>query len=175
MTKPTCAISGCEQGVIARGWCHRHYKRWQTHGDPSYVPPVRDWRPRFWARVDKTAPGGCWVWTGSVESKGYGAPTINGAKRPAHRVAYEDLVGPIPEGLHLDHLCRVRRCVNPEHLEPVTSRENALRGIQTKLTDDQARALHERWRSGEGVTALAREVSMHPSTLHHRFRLLEGR
>jgi len=174
MSKPTCVMPDCEQRAIARGWCHRHYKRWQTHGDPAYTPPVKDWRPRFWARVDKAAPGGCWIWTGAVEGKGYGAPSINGVKRPAHRLAYEDLVGPVPEGLHLDHLCRVRRCVNPAHLEPVTSRENTLRGVQAKLTDEQVRVLYARWKSGVGVTALARELSMDRSTIYHRFKLLEA-
>jgi hypothetical protein len=70
---------------------------------------------------------GCWVWTGAVNGgarSGYGYFR----KRRAHRVAYEAWVGPIPEGLVLDHLCRVRRCVNPSHLEPVTVRENLLRG-----------------------------------------------
>lgn len=78
---------------------------------------------RFWAKVDKNGPGGCWLWTAGT-SKGYGQ-FLNGA----HRVSYEMLVGPIPEGLHIDHLCRVRACVNPDHLEPVTRKENILRGV----------------------------------------------
>lgn len=172
MAGRVCSIDSCPQRVIARGWCHRHYKRWQNHGDPAYVPPPRDWRPAFWDRVDKDGPGGCWIWTGSVEGKGYGHPTIAGKKHPAHRLAYELLVGPVPEGLHLDHLCRVRRCVNPEHLEPVTSRENSLRGVQTKLTDGQVRALYLRRQAGEKHVQLAREAGVDKSTLHHRFNLL---
>lgn len=79
---------------------------------------------RFWKKVDKTAS--CWLWTASL-AKGYGQFHMNGALRMAHRVAYEALIGPIAVGLDLDHLCRVPRCVNPDHLEPVTHRENVLR------------------------------------------------
>ena len=78
-------------------------------------------------RSDRT--GDCWLWTGGLSSTGYGQLKINGRQTKAHRAAYEELVGPVPEGLDLDHLCRVRRCINPAHLEPVTRRENTLRGI----------------------------------------------
>lgn len=71
----------------------------------------------------------CWVWQLSKNSDGYGNLWVDGSCKKAHRVYYEDHVGPIPDGLQIDHLCRVRICVNPEHLEPVTSRENSLRGI----------------------------------------------
>lgn len=80
-------------------------------------------RAKFWSRVD--TGGECWLWKGPLQKHGYGA--IGG--RLAHRVAYELLKGPIPEGLQLDHLCRVRPCVNPEHLEPVTPKTNCLRGF----------------------------------------------
>lgn len=82
---------------------------------------------RILARVTEGA-GGCWLWSGSCDRGGYGQITVNGKHLRAHRVAYEAFVGPIPDGLQLDHLCRVRACVNPEHLEPVTARVNALRG-----------------------------------------------
>lgn len=72
---------------------------------------------------------GCWNWTGPLRGKGYGVLHINGKRFIAHRWFYERLVGPIPLGLCLDHLCRNKRCVNPAHLEPVTNRENVLRGI----------------------------------------------
>ena len=83
---------------------------------------------RFWAKVNKTDT--CWLWTAST-TNGYGKIHSGGRSRKmllAHRVAYEMLVGPIPEGMHLDHLCRVILCVNPKHLEPVTLQENVLRG-----------------------------------------------
>lgn len=80
---------------------------------------------RFWSKVTKTDT--CWLWTAYLR-RGYGKIKISNRTVLAHRFAYEMLVGPIPDGLQLDHLCRVRNCVNPAHLEPVTSRENTLRG-----------------------------------------------
>jgi HNH endonuclease len=67
----------------------------------------------------------CWLWTGSVHRNGYGKFGDNRGKTSlAHKVTYEIFRGPVPEGLTLDHLCRVRHCVNPDHLEPVTQAEN---------------------------------------------------
>lgn len=81
----------------------------------------------FDARTQKT--DACWLWTGHVSPKGYGVIGVGGRKlMRAHRYSYERFVGPVPEGMQLDHLCRVRSCVNPEHLEPVTNRENVVRG-----------------------------------------------
>lgn len=70
---------------------------------------------------------GCWLWIGGTNSTGYGCFRIGRSKKSAHVVSYEHFVGPKPEGLELDHLCRVRNCVNPEHLEPVTHAENIRR------------------------------------------------
>lgn len=71
---------------------------------------------------------GCWKPTQKPRPKGYVLFTLDSHKVYAHRYMYEQIVGPIPEGMHLDHLCRNRWCINPEHLEPVTNRENWLRG-----------------------------------------------
>lgn len=71
---------------------------------------------------------GCWFWLSELGGGGYGRLTVNGVRRSAHRLSYELIRGPIPEGLTLDHLCRQRSCINPDHLEVVTSRENSLRG-----------------------------------------------
>jgi hypothetical protein len=95
---------------------------------------------RFWAKVNVTPD--CWEWTAALNVKedGYGSFGGNGQIVLAHRFSYVLLVGPIPEGLTLDHLCRNRRCVNPDHLEPVTLRENILRG--EGLTAKNARKTH---------------------------------
>ena len=82
---------------------------------------------RFWAKVEKTDT--CWIWIASIDANGYGQFSLDGMNVRAHRVAYELEVGPIPDGLHLDHLCRVRNCVRPAHLEPVTQQENIARGF----------------------------------------------
>ena len=93
---------------------------------------------RFWSKVEVTST--CWLWTAHCNPDGYGRYRLNGTIRVAHRVAYEALTGPVPEGLDLDHLCRVRNCVNPEHLEPVTKRTNTLRG--TGMSAERARQTH---------------------------------
>lgn len=74
---------------------------------------------RFWLKVDKRGPDDCWEWKAG-RCLGYGQFWNNVRDMPAHRFAYEAVVGPIPEGLTLDHLCRNKGCVNPAHLEPVT-------------------------------------------------------
>lgn len=96
---------------------------------------------RFWEKVDRRHPGGCWIWTASTYRNGYGQFTVLGVPVKAHRWAYQNLVGRVPQGMQLDHLCHTtdptcsggddcthRRCVNPAHLEPVTPQINAHRG-----------------------------------------------
>lgn len=82
---------------------------------------------RFATKV-RPEPNGCWVWTATRIGGGYGSFWLEGKNRPAHIVAYEDARGPVPVGRELDHLCRNRLCVNPDHLEAVDHRTNVLRG-----------------------------------------------
>ena len=109
-----------------------------TFGDPR-LPA------RFWAKVH-VLDDGCWEWTGVTTHDGYGQFGVGSRhddtdrKVYVHRWAYESLVGPIPSPLSLDHLCRNRACANPSHLEPVTIRENILRG--NGLAARQARRTH---------------------------------
>ena len=101
---------------------------------------------RFWAKVNFAGPiadyspqlGACWLWTGARWQNGYGMFYLDGRQVGAHRTAYRLLVGEIPVGLVIDHLCRIHRCVNVSHLEAVTVLENTRRGV----TADVASARH---------------------------------
>jgi hypothetical protein len=89
---------------------------------------------RFYSFISPEPNTGCWIWMGSCGNGGYGGFYINRRRLIAHRIGYELLVGRIPKGLEIDHRCRVRCCVNPDHLEPVTRKENIRRGLRGILT-----------------------------------------
>ena len=80
-------------------------------------------------KIDRITESGCWIWMGSLDKHGYARMSINSRSKLAHRLVFELARETIPNGLQIDHLCRVRCCVNPWHLEIVTSRENSLRGF----------------------------------------------
>ena len=134
----TCSVEGCPDAAIVRGWCAKHYTRWKRTGDPTATrrrgKRPADPRVRFERLVEKDgavaveALGQCWIWKGCTAAGGYGAFWMPPHSISAHRAAYLIYVGAVPPGFDLDHLCRVHSCVNPSHLEPVTRRENLLRG-----------------------------------------------
>jgi hypothetical protein len=99
---------------------------------------------RFWSKVD--ASGDCWMWTAASAGKGYGKYSVSSNGKTwyplAHRHSYEILVGSIPDGMVLDHLCRNRKCVNPDHLEAVTQKQNVQRGMSGGMKTHCAEA-HE--------------------------------
>lgn len=150
----SCLIEDCPKEPWARGWCPSHYSRWYRHGDPLAGGPPKGLpvAVRFWTKVDFNGPlperrpdlGPCWLWTGTRFSSGYGEFSVGGRSDNkmlrAHRWAYEFCVGPIPEGLTIDHLCFTPLCVLPDHLEPIPSGVNALRGNGPAATN--ARKTH---------------------------------
>jgi len=97
---------------------------------PAWYFALADVKDRFMQHVSPEPNSGCWLWTGVIGPKGYGHGFIGkGRTRSAHRAAYELFVGPIPDGVEIDHKCRVRSCVNPKHFDLVPHRVNVQRGI----------------------------------------------
>lgn len=132
MDNRTCSISGCGRAAETRGWCKRHYQNWRTTGDP-----VGRWDKPLDVRLRMVGwtitPAGCWEWNGKRNVGNYGAfsaKRLGYVDAPAHRVVYEWLVEPIPEGLLLRHKCDNPPCVNPDHLIPGTDADNTRDSIE---------------------------------------------
>lgn len=135
----------------------------------EYIYSHRQWKTqtadqRFWAKVDKS--DGCWNWTASLTANGYALfklDTTAGKSIMAHRYAYQELNGPIPDDLTIDHLCKNRRCCNPAHMEVVTRGENSRRG--------------KGWIQGVAVRRANAEIGCrkgHPRTPDHAFKTPKG-
>lgn len=149
-----CVVAGCGAATHARELCASHYSR-ARRGVPFDRPMQRHWpvtAHRFWSFVDSSRGSeSCWLWLGPLNEQGYGKarlpkPVVSGP-RGAHRVAWYWTFGCLPaDGIQLDHLCRVRRCVNPAHLEEVTPRENTMRSDASSVAyslRDRCDAGHE--------------------------------
>jgi hypothetical protein len=154
--------SSNSQAGIRRGepkrFIHGHHGRVQSY------PNARS--QRLLEQHDVDVATGCWIWRHVNQGDdGYGKVWIAGRKVGAHVAVYELLVGPVPEGLQLDHLCRNRACVNPAHMEPVTHAENVRRGANATLTAAQADEIRRRRAAGERGTDLAREYGVRPTTI----------
>lgn len=109
-------------------------------GSPIPYLPGHNNSIRTWTVDDET---GCWIWDGNKDRLGYTGKRFDGKQTGAHRWVYTQLVGPIPDGMSLDHLCRNPSCVNPAHLEPVTHTENIRRGAHTQITMEIANQIRD--------------------------------
>lgn len=147
-TQAECTVDGCERQARTRGFCHMHHQRVLATGDPgpagnlpkghSPAPPTE----RFWAKVTKTET--CWLWTGNLMANGYGCLFYATAENRVlpHRFSYELANGPIPAGLDIDHMCHVRHCVNPMHLQAVNrTLNNENRGVVNRNSSTGVRGV----------------------------------
>lgn len=128
-----CAVPECVGPHSAHGYCSKHAARFKRHGDPLGGQQRRSGSliERALADLDQPAEG-CWEWSGKLNDSGYGYFRVGRRIHRVHIVTYEHFVGPVPEGLELDHLCRNRACARPDHLEAVTHAENIRRAAAAR-------------------------------------------
>ena len=146
MSHGICCIKTCDSPHFKGGWCREHWEHWEIHGIPELrLRRQRNRRVRppsdlFWAKVNKDGPvpdyrpdlGPCWIWTGYIAPQtGYGNfGSSDGPGKLSHRWSYERYVEAVPPRYQVDHLCRIRHCVRPDHLEAVTQQENIRRQFE---------------------------------------------
>ncbi len=160
---------------IAKGRCFTPWPQ-RPKADPKAGKRWTTTPANFWPKADRS--GGCWLWKGKRNRRGYGVVSVNNRSRAAHRVAYEFAHGPIPPGLSVLHRCDNPACIRPEHLFAGTHHDNmrdmrekgrALCGkanAATRLTVDQVREIRRRYATGSiGTRLLAREYGVGRSTI----------
>lgn len=196
-----CTIENCGKPAASRGWCRLHYVRWQRTGDPEKVKHrvIRGTvEERFWPKVDRRGPDDCWEWNARRGRRGYGQFVVDrGGERwktePAHRIAWELIHGPIPEGLFVCHHCDNPPCCNPAHLFLGSPKDNSAdrdrkgRGIpwdtpparrsrgerhpRARLTETDVRAIRSEYAAG-GISqqALADRFGIAQTAISHVVR-----
>lgn len=131
----TCTLDRCTEKHYSLGLCATHYSRMRHKGTTE--EPWMNWEDRFWRNVEKTDD--CWTWKGKPGKNGYGRFTRLGTTHLAHRFAYEHIRNTsIPDEMTIDHLCRNRMCVNPDHMELTTRAENGRRGSVARWSTTHA-------------------------------------
>lgn len=161
-----CSIDDCKKQAEKRGWCGTHYSYWRKTGDP--LPSRRAYSDPAEAFAARVAPAdGCLVWTGAKNARGYGKlwVTRDGIRAVmyAHRYAWEVEYGPIPEALHIDHICHNKSCVDIDHLRLATNKQNHenLRGARSDSSSGIRGAI---WDSQKGKWAACVQ---HHGVKHH--------
>lgn len=125
-----CTIDACDNKLLARGMCNKHYRRMRAHGSPDALlyreSGAPDTPESIWERLTRRSfrAGECLLWQGAAGSSGYGVIRVDGRLVGTHRASYKALVGPIPEGMEIHHTCHTRNCIEPLHLEIVTVTQN---------------------------------------------------
>ena len=127
-----CTIDGCVKELLSRGMCPMHYSRFRKYG--STDKPTRTIGIDRFDQSYVPSESGCLEWSGSTTHNGYGQFYDGTGMVRAHRFAWERTNGPIPEGLVVDHLCHIRKCVNPAHMRLLTAAENQQnrKGVQAR-------------------------------------------
>jgi hypothetical protein len=160
-----CAC-GCGQGTKRSKRTGRFTRYLRGHTGRVYEKTgPRNPDDDFTDRYEIDPDTGCWIWTRYINPRGYGR-LVRGGEQLAHRVLYRFHRGEIPDGLDLDHLCRNRACVNPDHLEPVTIRENNRRGALTKLTAEKVRQIRDLCSQGWLQTDIAAAYGVTPQAIY---------
>lgn len=165
MKRGLCKCGCGETTPLAKSSGHGNVKGQPTSYLPGHARRKRHGVPLAGYEVD--AETGCWNWKLKLDKRGYGNTKKDGKYMYAHRAVWELLVGPIPEGIELDHLCRNPACCNPEHLETVTPTENKRRSRATKLTAAQVAEIKA---AKEPQYVLAKRFGVDPSNISHILR-----
>lgn len=158
-----------EQPNVPHGYCHcgcgrettiatrSDARRDSRKGEPRrFVRGHGTRKPIVWTVEDRGYDTPCWIWGRHITTDGYGQMYVDNRLVMAHRHYYEKAKGSIPRGLQLDHLCRVRACMNPDHLEPVTNAENVRRGVMAKLTWPEVHEIRRCTDAGQDQREVAR-------------------